>query len=130
MPPPLLLSEGLKAAPGIGSPACEALRFCACGPPCKKRRAEPPEAFPPHVNVSQPRTVRTSGGIRFAGSALRSTLFRLRAAVQAGTRVRMSLGAKSRGRRRPKAGAGGHSPPRAFAPATTDRKSTRLNYSP
>src|SRR3546814_12437043 len=43
----------------------------------------------------------------------------MRAAVQAGTRVRLSLGAKSRGRRRPKAGAGGHSPPRAFAPAPT-----------
>src|SRR3546814_16177543 len=28
----------------------------------------------------------------------------------------MSLGAKSRGRRRPQADAGGHSPPRAFAP--------------
>src|SRR3546814_9656307 len=40
----------------------------------QQRRAEPPKAFPPHGNSGRSRNVWTSGGIRFAGSALRSCL--------------------------------------------------------
>src|SRR3546814_4140725 len=39
----------------------------------------------------------------------------------------MSLGAKSRRRRRPKAGAGGHLPPRAFAPAPSQLPDAALS---
>src|SRR3546814_8057961 len=49
------------------------------------------------------------------------------AAVKAGTRVRMSLGAKSRRRRRPQADAGGHLPPRAFAPGAPVVKAATLS---
>src|SRR3546814_2640554 len=45
----------------------------------------------------------------------------------AGTRVRMSLGAKSRRRRRPQADAGGHLPPRAFAPGAPVVKAATLS---
>src|SRR3546814_12460750 len=40
----------------------------------QQRRAEPPKAFPPHGTSGRSRNVWTSGGIRFAGSALRSCL--------------------------------------------------------
>src|SRR3546814_11772132 len=53
--------------------------------------------------------------------------FRLWAAAQVRTRVRMSLGAKSRRRRRPKAGAGGHLPPRAFATAPSQLPDAALS---
>src|SRR3546814_16463749 len=49
------------------------------------------------------------------------------AAVKAGTRVRMSLGAKSRRRRRPQADAGGHLPPRAFATCSPVVKAATLS---
>src|SRR3546814_6568066 len=39
----------------------------------------------------------------------------------------MSLGAKSRGRRRPQADAGGHLPPRAFAPGAPVVKAATLS---
>src|SRR5690606_3135557 len=45
----------------------------------------------------------------------------LETATQVGTRVRLPFGAKSRGRRRPQAGAGGHSPQRAAASAQPSR---------
>src|SRR3546814_13680418 len=49
------------------------------------------------------------------------------AAVKAGTRVRMSLGAKSRRRRRPQAAAWGHFPPREFAPDPPVDKAATLS---
>src|SRR3546814_3146193 len=42
----------------------------------------------------------------------------------------MSLGAKSRRRRRPQADAGGHLPPRAFAPAPTSLQTQRFSLGP
>src|SRR3546814_11929929 len=42
----------------------------------------------------------------------------------------MSLGAKSRRRRRPQADVGGHLPPRAFAPAPTSLQTQRFSLGP
>src|SRR3546814_4168056 len=74
----------------------------------------------------------TSGTPAKAGSVVPADAPPLRswAAVKAGTRVRMSLGAKSRRRRRPQADGGGHLPPRAFAPAPTSLQTQRFSLGP
>src|SRR3546814_355983 len=94
---------------------------CPPAPACGGR---PPLYFAPKAYRS-----RRASDRRHAGKA-GQPVFRLWAAVQDSTLVRMSLGAQSGRSRRPRADAGGHLPPMAFAPAPTIFKKKRLSVGP